>query len=162
MGLKYKHVRAHMQAAEVYASLSSAQRLKVGAIVVKDDRIISIGYNGTPAGWDNNCEDKIYKGEIIGAEIEGFNHRDFYGEYKLETKPEVIHAEANAIAKLASSHESGNGAIMFITHAPCLQCAKLIYGAGIKAVYYREPYRDTSGLDFLNNCGIHTIQATED
>lgn len=162
MGLKYKHVKAHMQAAEVYASLSSAKRLKVGAIVVKEDRIISIGYNGTPAGWSNDCEMKVYVGEELGGGIEGFDLRDFGGNYKLVTKPEVIHAEANAIAKLASSHESGQGAYMFVTHAPCLQCAKLIYGAGIKAVYYRESYRDTAGLDFLNNCGIHTIQATED
>ena len=162
MGLKYKHVEAHMKAAEVYASLSSASRLKVGAIVVKDDRIISIGYNGTPAGWSNDCEEKYYIGEEIGVQPAMYNLYDNLGSYRLVTKPEVIHAEANAIAKLASSNESGKGAIMFVTHAPCLQCAKLIYGAGIKAVYYKETYRTEEGLEFLNKCGIHTIQAKDD
>lgn len=162
MGLKYKHVQAHMRAAEVYASLSSAKRLQVGALVVKDDRIISIGYNGTPAGWDNECETKQYKGEVIGAGIDGFDSSDYAGDFKLVTKPEVIHAEANAIAKLASSHESGKGAIMFVTHAPCMECAKLISTSGIKAVYYKYEYRNIDGLEFLNQCGIHTIQTRED
>ena len=110
----------------MYASLSSAKRLKVGAVVVKDNRIISIGYNGTPSGWDNNCEDE-------------------HGN----TKPEVIHAEANAILKLAASNESGKDAAIFITHAPCINCAKLIQGSGISSVYYREQYRDQDGINFL-------------
>lgn len=134
---------AHMKVAEVYASLSSAKRLQVGAIVVKDNRVISIGYNGTPAGWDNNCE-TVKTG--------------WDGEPKLSTLPEVIHAEANAIAKLARSTESGLDADMFITHAPCMDCAKIIYGAGIKTVYYRNSYRDSDGLDFLGRCLIPTIK----
>ena len=137
--MKYKMIRAHMRTAENYASLSYAIRLQVGAIVVKDDRIISIGYNGTPAGWDNNCENETYLD-------------DFHIEMK--TKPEVIHAEANAIAKLARSNESGEGADMFITHAPCLECAKMIYSSGIKRVYYKDLYRSSDGIDFLLKCGV--------
>ena len=161
MGLKYKHVEAHMKAAEVYASLSSAKRLKVGAIVVKDDRIISIGYNGTPSGWDNECEVKEYVGEVIGGSIFGYDYSDAGGSYKLITKPEVIHAEANAIAKLASSHESGKDSMMFVTHAPCLECAKLIHTAGIKTVFYKEKYRTDDGIDFLTKCGINVVQVKE-
>ena len=131
---------AHMRAAEGYAELSYARRLKVGAIVTKDDRVISIGYNGTPAGWDNNCED----------EIKWPN-----GDIKfLTTKPEVLHAEANAIGKLARSTESGLNAAMYITHAPCFDCAKLIHTAGINKVFYRQQYRNNDGIDFLNKCNI--------
>ena len=129
-----------MNVAETFAKLSSAKRLQVGAIVVKDDRIISIGYNGMPAGWDNNCEDVI---EV---------HED--GGVVTQTKPEVIHAEANAIAKLAKGSESGNLSTMFLTHAPCLDCAKQVYTAGIKKVYYRNSYKDTKGLDFLSKCNV--------
>ena len=132
-------VLAHMRTAENYAKLSHAIRLQVGAIVVKKDRIISIGYNGTPAGWDNNCEDHIYTDDM---------------HVEMKTKPEVIHAEANAIAKLAKSNESGEGASMFITHAPCLECAKMIYSSGISTIYYKELYRSSNGLDFLRKCGV--------
>ena len=133
-----------MDVAERFAELSSARRLHVGAIVVKDDRIISIGYNGMPAGWDNNCEDQTY-------DEDGFH-------ITLKTKPEVLHAETNAIAKLAKSNESGMGATMFITHAPCLDCAKLIYQSGIGSVLYRNAYRDTSGITFLEKSGIQVTQ----
>jgi dCMP deaminase len=138
--MKQKFIDAYMNVAETFAKLSSAKRLQVGAIVVKDDRIISIGYNGMPAGWDNNCEDVI---EV---------HED--GGVVTQTKPEVIHAEANAIAKLAKGSESGNLATMFLTHAPCLDCAKQVYTAGIKKVYYRNSYKDNKGLDFLNKCNV--------
>ena len=124
-----------MRVAETYASLSSAKRLQVGAIVVKDNRVVSIGYNGMPSGWDNVCEDENNK-----------------------TKPEVLHAETNAIAKLARSNESGLDATMFITHAPCIDCAKLIYQSGISKVYYRNTYRETTGIDFLNKGGIEVEQ----
>lgn len=139
-----------MDTAERFSQLSSAVRLKVGAVVVKDNRIISIGYNGTPAGWDNACEEKVYK-------IDGWIVDDV-GCYELKTKDEVIHAEANAIIKLAKSHDGGDGASLFCTHAPCVQCAKLIYGAGIKKVYFRNGYRDPSGLDFLKKCNIEVEQ----
>ena len=132
-----------MKTAETFAELSHARRLHVGAIVVKDDRIISIGYNGMPAGWDNNCEDVI-------------QHSD--DTTSLKTKPEVLHAETNAIAKLAKSNESGLGATMFITHAPCLDCAKLIYQSGISSVLYRDAYRDTGGITFLEKSGITVEQ----
>jgi dCMP deaminase len=130
-----KFDNAHMQAAESYAVLSSAKRLQVGAVVEKDNRIISIGYNGTPSGWDNNCE-------------------DFIDDYNAKTKQEVIHAEMNAIGKLAQSNESGANATMYITHAPCFDCAKLIHIAGIKKVFYRNNYRSDEGIEFLNKCNI--------
>ena len=128
-----------MDTAKIFAELSHARRLHVGAIVVKDDRIISIGYNGMPAGWDNNCEDELHQP---------------IGRVDLKTKPEVLHAESNAIAKLAKSSESGLGADIFITHAPCLDCAKLIYQSGIKRVYFGMAYRDDAGINFLTKSGI--------
>ena len=132
------------------AELSRARRLKVGAIVVKDDRIISIGFNGTPAGWDNDCERQT---PISPWPAKFPEEQD--ATYTLTTLPEVIHAESNAISKLARSTESGLGAAMFITHAPCLECAKSIYGAGINSVFYREDYRLNNGVDFLKQCGIN-------
>ena len=133
--IKAKYIKAHMKVAETYASLSSAKRLQVGAIVVKDNRVISIGYNGMPSGWDNICEDENNK-----------------------SKPEVLHAETNAIAKLARSNESGLGAAMFVTHAPCLDCAKLIFQSGISKVYYRNTYRESFGIEFLEKSNIDVEQ----
>lgn len=141
-----------MEAAESYAKLSSARRLKVGAIVTKDDRVISIGYNGTPSGWDNNCEEEVREEFSYVIDNGGPEHRG--ASISLKTKPEVIHAEANAIGKLARSSESGEGASMFVTHAPCFECAKLIHVAGIKKVFYRNGYRNSDGLDFLKQCKI--------
>jgi dCMP deaminase len=129
-----------MKSAETFSELSHARRLHVGAIVVKDDRIISIGYNGMPAGWDNDCE-YVYTNPQTKID-------------ELVTRKEVLHAETNAIAKLAKSNESGMGATMFITHAPCLDCAKLIYQSGISSVLYRNAYRDTSGIEFLKKSGV--------
>lgn len=145
--MKPKFVSAFMDVAKRFAQLSSAKRLQVGAIIVKDDRIISIGYNGMPSGWDNNCEN------VIGYHSEN--------EPVLKTKPEVLHAETNAIAKLAKSSESGDGADLFLTHAPCMDCAKLIYQSGIKRVYFGKQYRDLSGLDFLKRSGITVEQVDE-
>ena len=142
--MKEKFINAYMDVAERFAQLSSARRLHVGAIVVKDDRIISIGYNGMPSGWDNNCE---------------FEDKDPQTKQtSLVTRLEVLHAETNAIAKLAKSNESGLGATMFITHAPCLDCAKLIYQSGISCVLYRNSYRDTSGVTFLEKSGVAVIK----
>ena len=132
-----------MEAAEVYAKLSSARRLKVGCVIVKDNTIIGIGYNGMPSGWDNNCENELHQP---------------VGRVNLVTKPEVLHAETNAIAKLAKSSEAGKDADMYITHAPCLDCAKLIYTAGIKKVFYRHAYRSTAGIEFLNKCKVEVEQ----
>mgnify|MGYP000482166534 FL=1 len=130
--MKDKFISAYMDVAERFAQLSHAQRAKVGAIIVKDDRIISIGYNGMPSGWDNVCE------------TEG------------RTNPEVLHAETNAIAKLAQSGESGKDATLFCTHLPCMDCAKLIYQSGITQVYYREEYKAAkgSGKEFLTESGV--------
>lgn len=131
------------------AELSHARRLQVGAVIVKDDSVISYGYNGMPAGWDNNCE---YEEEILQSEFGKGNWLEKTGQ--LITKPEVLHAESNAIAKLAKSHNSGLGATMFITHAPCMECAKLIYQSGIGHVLYRDAYRDSSGVTFLEKSGV--------
>jgi dCMP deaminase len=142
--MKPKLVQAYMKTAEIFAELSHARRLHVGAIIVKDDRIISIGYNGMPAGWDNDCE------EIIELREDG--------HHELKTKPEVLHAETNAIAKLAKSSDSGLGATMFITHSPCLDCAKLVYQSGIGSVIYRNSYRSSEGVDFLTRSGVEVIK----
>ena len=141
--MKIKFIQAYMDVAERFAQLSSATRLQVGAIVVKDDRIISIGYNGMPTGWDNCCEDVVREDEV--------------GFQVTKTKAEVLHAETNAIAKLAKSGESGLGATMFVTHAPCIDCAKLVYQSGIANVYYKNKYRSTQGLEFLNKSGVEVI-----
>jgi dCMP deaminase len=141
--VKLKLKEAYMKTAETFAELSHARRLHVGAIVVKDDRIISIGYNGMPAGWDNNCEDTI-------------QHSD--DTVTLKSKPEVLHAETNAIAKLAKSTESGDGAVLFVTHMPCLDCAKLIFQSGIRSVFYRDSYRNTDGVTFLERSGVEVKQ----
>jgi len=140
MFLKDKFQKAHMAAAEVYAELSSARRLHVGCVIVKNDTIIGIGYNGMPSGWDNNCETETY--------IDDFH-------IEMTTKPEVIHAEANALAKVTKSTNSSEGARLFVTHAPCLDCAKQIYQAGISHVYYRNNYKSEVGLDFLSKCQVH-------
>lgn len=147
--MKEKYINAHMKVAETYASLSTAVRLKVGAIVVKDNRVISIGYNGMPSGWDNNCEDEI--GYVL-------DDNGYVVETRLKTKSEVLHAETNAIAKLARSNESGLDAAMFVTHAPCLDCAKLIYQSGISKVYYRNAYRESAGIEFLKKSNIDVEQ----
>ena len=149
--MKQEWIDAFMDTAERFADLSSAIRLKVGAVVVKDNRIISIGYNGTPAGWDNCCEEVV----DVSPNDPRYDYNHFTKE--LKTKDEVIHAEANAILKLARDGESGNGASLFCTHAPCLHCAKLIYGAGISSVYYRNAYRNNDGIDFLNKCNINVL-----
>ena len=129
-----------MTAALAYAECSTAMRAKVACLIVRDDRVISIGYNGMPSGWSNVCENHIGN-----------------------TKPEVIHAEANAIAKLAKSNESGNNSVAFITHAPCMECAKLLVQSGIIEVYYLQEYRDTSGLNFLDqsNVKVHKVKLKE-
>jgi len=136
--MKEKFIHAYMDVAERFSQLSSAQRLQVGAIAVKDNRIISLGYNGMPSGWDNCCENEVMENGWPG----------------LKTKPEVLHAESNCISKLARSPESGEGAVMFITHAPCIDCAKLIYQSGIAEVYYRRDYRDNAGIKFLKKAGV--------
>jgi dCMP deaminase len=128
---------AFMETAFRFAELSSAKRLKCGAIIVKDKRIISIGYNGMPPGWSNECED-----------AEG------------NTKPEVLHAEENAISKLAASTESANGSTLYVTHNPCPRCAKLIQASGIKKVIYRDKYRLNDSITFLEACNVEVQRFT--
>jgi dCMP deaminase len=147
--MKQKWVDAFMDTAERFAQLSSAVRLQVGAVVVKDNRIISIGYNGMPSGWTNQCEHVV----DVAKTDPRYDYNNFTKE--LKTKDEVIHAEANAIIKLARDGESGNGSSLFCTHAPCIHCAKLIHGAGIDKVYYRHSYRDEDGVSFLQKCKIN-------
>ena len=137
--MKQKYIDLYMAWAQRASELSHARRLHVGAVIVKDDTVISYGYNGMPAGWDNNCEDEIYQQDGITG---------------LKTKPEVLHAESNALAKLARSSNSGLNADIFITHAPCLDCAKLIYQSGIHRVWFGQQYRDNSGIEFLQKSGI--------
>ena len=145
--MKLKFQKLYITIANTVATMSTARRLQVGAIVVKDDRVISMGYNGMPSGWDNNCEDTV-------------QHSD--DTVTLKTKSEVLHAETNAIAKLARSNESGLASDMFITHSPCLDCAKLIYQSGIKRVWFSNHYRDNSGIEFLKKSGVEVEQVVAD
>lgn len=117
--------------ANIWAENSYCTRLKVGALIVKDNKIISDGYNGTPAGFENICEDSENK-----------------------SKPYVLHAEANAITKLARSTDSCDGATMYVTASPCIECAKLIIQSGIRRVVYCQKYRLTDGIDLLERAGI--------
>ena len=164
--MKQKFVDLYMDWAKRVAELSHARRLNVGAVIVKNDTVISYGYNGMPAGWDNDCEDQEWMDDDAGGwlspdEIEAqWPYTDYNEEseetyrYRLKTKPEVLHAESNAIAKLAKSTNSGQDAEIFITHSPCIECAKLIYQSGIKRVFFREQYRDDKGIEFLSKSGI--------
>ena len=149
--MKDKFIVAHMKAAENYSKLSSAKRLQVGCIIIKNDTIIGIGYNGMPSGWDNECEQIIENVDDKGIHW-----------YNTKTKPEVLHAETNAIAKIARSTNSTEGADMFVTHAPCLECAKLIHQSGIRKVFYKHTYRNDDGLKFLEKCNIETIQIKDE
>ena len=125
---------AYMRMAMEWAQLSHCDRKKVGALIVKDRMIISDGYNGTPTGFENACEDEAHY-----------------------TKGYVLHAEANAIMKVASSTQSCAGATLYITLSPCKECSKLIHQAGIKRVVYAKAYKDTSGLDFLQRAGVALV-----
>lgn len=162
--MKEKFIHAHLNAAEVYAKLSTAKRLQVGCVVVKNDTIIGIGYNGMPSGWDNNCElvEKTYDSRDIFGSSNEWNFDSQSQQYtRLKTKPEVLHAESNALAKIAKSTNSSDRASMFITHAPCIECSKLIHQSGITSVYYRKQYRSTDGIDFLKKCGVYIEQVDD-
>ena len=161
--MKEKFIQAHMKAAEVYAELSTAKRLQVGCVIVKDNTIIGIGYNGMPSGWDNNCEDVEYILKEECRQSDRFMMHNGYTESahgwsKLHSKKEVLHAETNAIAKVSRSTNSSESASLFVTHAPCLECAKIIHQAAIKEVYYRHNYRTMDGIEFLKKCNIGVQQ----
>ena len=130
-----KFDKRYMEMAAVWAKNSYCKRLQVGALIVKDKMIISDGYNGTPSGFENICEDET------GA-----------------TKPYVLHAEANAITKVAKSGNSSDGATLYVTASPCLECSKLIIQSGIKRVIYGEQYRLSDGIDLLKRAGIEVKQ----
>lgn len=123
--------KRYLRMARIWAENSYCKRLQVGALVVKDNRIISDGYNGTPSGFENVCEDE-----------EGV------------TKPYVLHAEANAISKVAASNNNSSGSTVYVTHAPCMECSKLIIQAGVRRVVYAQKYRLTAGIDLLLQAGI--------
>lgn len=125
----------YLQMADIWAQNSYCQRRKVGALLVKDKMIISDGYNGTPAGFENVCEDEDNK-----------------------TKPYVLHAEANAITKVAKSNNSSEGATLYVTSSPCLECSKLIIQAGIKRVVFTENYRLEDGINLLKRANIEVVQ----
>ncbi len=129
-----KYDITYLKMAQEWSNLSHCKRKKVGALIVKDKMIISDGYNGTPSGFDNCCEDE-----------------------NGETKWHVLHAEANAILKVASSTQSCKNATLYITMSPCKDCSKLIHQAGFKRLVYSEAYKDTSGLDFLKQTNIELI-----
>lgn len=163
----------YMQMAYIWASNSYALRRKVGAIVVKDNQIISDGFNGTPSGFDNDCEtmectcEDSSKCYLVGYDPEIEYHKAEtkcfrYGcpYCKLTTKPYVLHAEANAITKLAKSSQSSIGATLYVTLSPCLECSKLIIQSGITRVVYDEEYHDTTGISLLRKCGI-TVEKLE-
>ncbi len=142
---------AYMDMAERWAELSSARRKKVGCLIVKQGAIISDGYNGTPSGFDNNCEICAPTGD--GEMIVDDEGELVEGTYKLVTRDEVLHAESNAITKLSKSTQSSVGGAMYITISPCVDCAKLIIQAGIKRVIYGEVYRNADGIDLLCRAG---------
>jgi dCMP deaminase len=166
--MKQKFINYYMKVAELTSTLSYAKRLQVGSVIVKGNKILATGYNGMPSGWDNNCETFEYMSRDAGGWLDpeeiyerwplveddidpdlGYARR-----YRLKTKDEVLHSETNAIAKVSASTESSEGATMFCTHAPCMNCAKLIYQSGINNLYYRDTYRDTSGIEFLESSGV--------
>ena len=131
---QFKYDKAYLRLAESWAKLSHCNRKQVGAIIVKDEIIISDGFNGTPAGFDNCCEDE-----------NGLTH--WY----------VLHAEANAILKVAKSTNNCKGATLYLTHSPCRDCSKLVLQSGIKRVVYKEAYKDPAGIDFLKNAGLEMV-----
>lgn len=156
---------AYMEMAEAFAKLSYAKKKQVGAIIVsRNDQVISQGFNGTPHGFSNICEELLYdNGVIVNFDKEPEEFEKMYKMYKkggldasakLKTKPEVLHAETNAITKCAKYHNSTEGATLYVTLAPCLNCAKLIVQAEIARVVYKEYYNEDTGINFLKSCGV--------
>lgn len=139
---KLKYLRLYFDIAKRVAEMSQAERAQVGAVLVRDGRILSMGWNGMPAGWDNSCEHKLDDGS-------------------LKTNPEVLHAESNALMKIARSNESASGSTLYVTLSPCIECAKLIYQAGVKEVVYGECYHNYGGVQFLTRSGLQVIKHDE-
>lgn len=172
--MKQKFIHYYMKVANETAKLSYATRLQVGTVIVMPDGTMTTGYNGTPEGWDNTCESPEWMESDAGMWLDAEDieeqwpfkgHRpdlDREMRYKLVTKPEVLHSEMNALMKIAKSTLSTKDAVLFCTHAPCMDCAKAIYQAGIKTVYYENTYRSTKGIEFLKNGGIVVNQYTRE
>lgn len=160
---KEKYNSLYMDLAERVAKMSYATRLQVGSVLVKDNNIISFGWNGMPSGWDNNCEEILYvlKNECYHTELQmkenGYSETA-HGWTKKRSKREVLHSEANCLMKVSRSTNSSDGAALFVTHAPCLDCAKIIHQAGITEVYYKNTYRTEEGIYFLKKCGIQVYK----
>lgn len=150
--MKEKLKTFYMKVAGHAAELSYCERGKVGAVIVKNGNIISFGYNGTPSGFDNCCEEKK---KISWSPSNTVNE-----EYELVTKNEVLHAEENAILKLAREGGSAEGSAMFCTRSVCQNCAKMVIAAGVKDFYYVEKYRTTEGLDMLERAGVNVSQVS--
>ena len=166
---------AYMKMAEAFATLSYAKRKQVGAVIVsKNDQVISQGFNGTPHGFSNICEEILFADDVklnLDNDIEKFNaYADNLSAgtwqkmseipYRLKTKPEVLHAETNAITKCAKYSNSTEGATLYVTLAPCLNCAKLIVQAEIARVVYQEYYNEDAGINFLRSCGVEVVELT--
>lgn len=148
----------YIKISQIWATNSYAKRKKVGAIIVKNNRIISDGYNGTPKGFPNECEES-YCDSTERCQNRFYSNACNDCEHcKMRSIPYVLHAEANAIAKLAKSTESGEDATLYVTMSPCLECAKLIIQTGIKRVVYLEEYRMTDGLELLSQAGIEVVK----
>ena len=152
----------YMSVAEQGAAMSRAVRLQVGCIIVKDGNIISFSWNGMPSGWDNECEDTLVSYDERDAhnplDVREWTYDSNTKQYSaLKTKPEVLHAETNAIAKLARSSESGDKADLYVTLPPCIDCAKLIYQSGITRVFYKGTYRTVDGIEFLKQADVELI-----
>ncbi len=171
--MKKKFIDYYMDVAERTSKLSYATRLQVGAVIVKDNRILSYGYNGMPTGWENDCEYKDYMAGdadrwMSTDEIETqwpFLEYDKTVEsnrrYRLVTKDEVLHAEMNCLMKVAQGTESSKDATLFTTAAPCIHCAKAIYQAGMSEVIYKKVYRTDEGIHFLEKCGVKITKLIE-
>ena len=179
--MKQKYIDYYMDVAERTGKLSHAIRRQVGAVIVKDNRILSYGYNGMPTGWDNECEYKDYmsadaggwlnpdeifirwplKEEVTKVTESGEEYK-YNARYRLVTKDEVLHAEMNCLMKVAQGTESSQNATLFTTDAPCIHCAKAIYQAGVSEVVYKKVYRTDEGLLFLEKCGVKLTKLIED
>lgn len=151
----------YIKVAKACAENSKARKLQVGAIIVKDNQIISDGFNGTPSGFDNNCENEVKINREMCRVCEK-EHCEGCDNIALDTKPEVLHAESNAITKCARSGRASEGATIYITHSPCLSCAKLIIQSGIKRVVYNEPYKNEDGINLLRQAGIRIEKYEQD
>lgn len=158
---QFKFDTKYLRMAKIWAENSYAERRKVGCLIVKDNMIISDGYNGCPSGFENKCEDerRIDTKRCVFCEQE---HCEGCDNIETFTKPYVLHAEANAITKLARSGNSSEGATLYVTLSPCMDCSKLILQSGIVRVVYIEKYRITDGLDLLERAGIDVVQIEED